>query len=429
MNDLSKNQGNPMKIGKYSIINQVGRGSTSSVYLSYDPYYRRDVAIKLYNADSADEEKSKNVRNMFLSEAHIIGRLQHPNILPIYDAGDEGGYCYVVTEHIHGARTLNVYCNLDNLLPIENVVEIIYKCAKALHYAHCRGVIHRDIKPSNLMLTQDNDVRIIDFGIALVSGSDAPVIDGIAGSPSYMSPEQIQSESVTSQSDLYSLGVVMYELLTGQRPFRGQSLSQLMHNIVFSVPSEVRSLRPEVSAMLESVVHKMLQKEPNHRYANGAELAAELTRVHQQLRAVATDLDLQERFSLLRELSFFHDFSHHEIMELLRAGHWQDYPAGEEVIKQGEIDNRFYVVISGQAMVIKDGVQVGRLQEGDCFGEAGYVRGAKRQATVRSLAGLTVLKVSSALLEQASAACQLRFNKVFLQHLIGRLHAPTGSDG
>lgn len=115
-------------------------------------------------------------------------------------------------------------------------------------------------------------------------------------------------------------------------------------------------------------------------------------------------------------------------MELLRAGHWQEYAAGEEVIKQGEIDNRFYVVVSGQALVVRDGVQVGRLQEGDCFGEAGYVRGAKRQATVRSLTGLTVLKVSSALLEQAPAACQLRFNKVFLKHLIGRLHASSGSD-
>ena len=295
-----------------------------------------------------------------------------------------------------------------------------------LHNIHEMNYIHRDIKPSNLMLTQDNDVRIIDFGIALISGSDVPSIDGIPGSPSYMSPEQIQSESVTSQSDLYSLGVVMYELLTGHRPFRGQSLSQLMHNIVFSVPPDLLVLRPEVSTLLEAVVKKLLHKEPNNRFANGAELAAELTRVHQQLRAAASVLDVKERFSILRELKFFHDFSHTEIMEILRASDWQEYASGEEVIKQGEIDNRFYVVISGEAQVVKDGVKIGSLREGDCFGEAGYVRGAKRQATIRALAGLTVLKVSSVLLEQASAGCQLRFNKVFLNYLIERLHHPVG---
>ena len=121
---------------------------------------------------------------MFLSEAHMVGMLQHPHILPIYDAGEENGHCYIVTEHVHGARTLSAYCRPDNLLRVDDVVEIMFKCAKALHYAHTRGVIHRDIKPSNIMLTQDSDVRIIDFGIALVADSDISRIEGIAGSPS-----------------------------------------------------------------------------------------------------------------------------------------------------------------------------------------------------------------------------------------------------
>ena len=182
----------PEKIGKYVVVNEVGRGSTGIVYLSHDAYYGRDVAIKVYNMDaSGDEEKARIARKMFLSEAHLVGMLQHPNILPIYDAGEENGQCYIVTEHVHGARTLAAYCRPDNLLRIDDTVEIIYKCAKALHYAHSRGVIHRDIKPSNIMLTHDSDVRIIDFGIALVQDSDISCIEGIAGSPSYMSPEQV----------------------------------------------------------------------------------------------------------------------------------------------------------------------------------------------------------------------------------------------
>ena len=217
----------PEKIGKYVVIKEVGRGSTGIVYLSHDAYYGRDVAIKVYNIETGgDEERARISRKMFLSEAHLVGMLQHPHILPIYDAGEENGHCYIVTEHVHGARTLAAYCRPDNLLRIDDTVEIVFKCAKALHYAHSRGVIHRDIKPSNIMLTQDSDVRIIDFGIALVSDSDISRIEGIAGSPSYMSPEQVQSLDLTNRSDLYSLGAVMYELLTGSRPFRAGNLAE-----------------------------------------------------------------------------------------------------------------------------------------------------------------------------------------------------------
>ena len=140
----------PDKIGKYVVIREVGRGSTGVVYLSHDAYYGRDVAIKVYNMDTGgDEERARIARKMFLSEAHLVGMLQHPHILPIYDAGEENGHCYIVTEHVHGARTLAAYCRPDNLLRIDDTVEIMFKCAKALNYAHSRGVIHRDIKPSD----------------------------------------------------------------------------------------------------------------------------------------------------------------------------------------------------------------------------------------------------------------------------------------
>jgi serine/threonine protein kinase len=136
------------RIGKYDVIREVGRGSTGTVYLSHDPYYGRDVAIKAYRiAADDDPARAKVARKMFLSEAHMVGMLQHPNIMPIYDAGEENGYLYVVTEFIHGARTLSAYTRPDNLLPVGDVLTMMFKCAKALHYAHSRGVIHRDIKP------------------------------------------------------------------------------------------------------------------------------------------------------------------------------------------------------------------------------------------------------------------------------------------
>ncbi|HMK86158.1 MAG TPA: protein kinase, partial [Steroidobacteraceae bacterium] len=350
----------PEKIGKYMIINEVGRGSTGVVYLSHDPYYGRDVAIKVYNVDSSGDENRKRIaRKMFLSEAHMVGMLQHPNILPIYDAGEENGHCYIVTEHVHGARTLAAYCRPDNLLRIDDVVELIYKVARALHYAHSRGVIHRDIKPSNIMLTLDSDVRIIDFGIALVADSEISRIEGIAGSPSYMSPEQVQSIELTNRSDLYSLGAVMYELLTGTRPFRAGNLQKLLHQIVFATPQPIHTLRSEIPEELENVTAIALQKEPEKRYKTGLDFAAELTRVHQKLRAQYNRIDQQEQFGLLRKLKFFHDFSHGEIWEVLRASSWQDYADDEEIVKEGEMDDRFYIIVQGLVAVARHGKPMG----------------------------------------------------------------------
>jgi serine/threonine protein kinase len=423
--NATREQRIPEKIGKYVIVKEVGRGSTGVVYLSHDPYYRRDVAIKVYNLESHDEDRARVTRKMFLSEAHMVGMLQHPNILPIFDAGEENGHYYIVTEHVHGARTLSAYCKPDNLLPVDDVVEIMYKCAKALHYAHSRGVIHRDIKPSNIMLTQANDVRIIDFGIALVADSDISRIEGIAGSPSYMSPEQVQSLEITNRSDLYSLGAVLYEMLTGFRPFRGGNLSKLLHQIVYATAQPIHALRPDIPEVLETSIAKALQKDPAKRYRNGLELAADLTRVHQVLRDGTSKLDRQEQFSILRTLKFFHDFSQSEILEVLRASTWQDYEQGEEIVKEGEMDDRFYVIVSGSVAVMRNGNPVGQLDAGDCFGETSYVRGAKRLATIKALTGVTLMKVSSTLLEQSSAACQLRFNKVFLRSLISRLQSAS----
>jgi len=412
----------PDKIGKYDIINEIGTGSTGTVYLSHDPYFRRDVAIKVYDVEAdEDPQRAKIARKMFFNEAHMVGMLQHPNILPIYDAGEEGGQYYVVMEHIQGARTLEVYCKPDNLLRIDDVIKIVYKCAKALHYAHKRGVIHRDIKPSNIMLTTDNDVRIIDYGIAILKDADISRIEGIAGSPSYMSPEQIKSAEITSSSDLYSLGAVMYELLTGFRPFRASTLTRLLNQIIYATAAPVHTLRADVPEELEDIVTTTLQKEPANRFADGGELAAQLTRVFQGLREQVASIDSQEHFDVLRRLRFFHDFSQKEIWELLRASEWNEYGAGDAIVREGEIEDRFYVIVNGRVNVEANSTVVGSLEAGECFGEVSNTKNRKLTSTVMADEPVTVLSVSATLLEQTSTECQLRFNKVFLRSLILRL--------
>jgi serine/threonine protein kinase len=411
----------PERIGKYYVVHEVGRGSTGTVYLSHDPFYGRDVAIKLYHATSGDDAEGRNARRMFMGEAKMVGKLQHPNIVPIFDAGEEDGRRYVVTEHVHGARTLSAYCRPGSLLPIDQVVAIMYKCAKALHYAHSRGVVHRDIKPSNILLSQDGDVRIVDFGIALVADSDVSRLEGVAGSPAYMSPEQVQGLELDARSDLYSLGAVMYEMLCGQRPFRAGALGKLLRQVVQSEPESLRSIRPEIPEELEEVVKRALQKEPGNRYRTGTEFAADLTRVHQKLRASQAEIDDEERFAVLRKLRFFHDFSHNEIREVMRAGVWAECQPGESVLRPGDIDDRFYIVVSGSVRLSRGGDIIGRVPAGGCFGEASYAEGSRRDTVVEAESAVTMMKLTATLLEQTSISCQLRFNKVFLRELIGRL--------
>jgi len=418
----------PDRIGKYVIVNEIGKGTTGTIYLSHDPYFKRDVAIKVYNVVADDDpERAKIARKMFFNEARMVGMLQHPNILPIYDAGEENGHYYVVMEHVQGVRTLAAYCRPDNLLRVDDVVKIIYQCARALQYAHKRGVIHRDIKPSNIMLTRDNDVRIIDFGIAILRDADVSKIEGIAGSPSYMSPEQIESAEITPASDFYSLGAVMYELLTGFRPFRASTLSRLLNQIVYATPPPLHTLRDGIPDELEQVVMTALAKDPAARFGSGAEFPARLTRVYQQLRDQYAKADNQEHFDQLRRLRFFHDFAGSEIWELLRASEWREYSGGDEIVREGEMDDRFYVIVAGNVTVEMNGSTVGVLGDGDCFGESSYVTGVKRNSTIRAEDSVTVLSVSATLLEQVSTDCQLRFNKVFLRSLIRRLQGSNGT--
>jgi serine/threonine protein kinase len=301
-------------------------------------------------------------------------------------------------------------------------------CLIGLEYMHNNGVIHRDIKPSNLMLNVQSELRIIDFGIALGPNGIGSSIEGIAGSPSYMSPEQVQSASLSNRSDIYSLGAVMYELLTGVRPFRGANLAKLMHQIVYATPAPIHTLRDGVPEELESVVMTALSKDPEKRYASGQDLAAALTRVHQKFRAQADQVDQQEHFARLRRLPFFHEFSHAEITEILRASDWEVHATGTDLVREGEIEDRFYVTIDGALAVYKDDGLIGRLGAGDCFGEAACLSGARRQATIRAEGPVTVLRVSSTRLEQASPACQLHFNKVFLRSLVSRLQGAPKRD-
>jgi serine/threonine protein kinase len=208
----------PEKIDKYEILGVAGRGAMGVVYHGHDPFFDRDVAIKTTQSLSRASEHAF-ARTMLFNEARAAQQLDHGAILQVFDAGEFAGEPYVVMEYVPEAVTLREHCSVDNLLVLEKAVEIIHTCARALEHAHRRGIIHRDIKTSNILLTSDGRVKIGDFGIAKIDAAEITEILGTVGSPRFMSPEQFMERPLTRQTDIYSLGAVLYELLAG-RPSR-----------------------------------------------------------------------------------------------------------------------------------------------------------------------------------------------------------------
>lgn len=422
----------PEKLGKYEIKEQIGRGSMGVVYKGHDPFSDKDIAVKVAMSESLnDKESGERYRKMFFNEAHTAGTLKHPNIVDILDAGveesEDGDHCYIVMELIESGDTLKTYCNAKNLLPLETVVEIIFKCAKALDYAHRNGVVHRDIKPTNILIDKDRDVKIADFSIAHLMNSDttSTMPMGFVGSPRYMSPEQVQEDQITNQTDLFSLGIVMYELLTGKHPFAAESFSRLIHMIINEEHTPLSTHRPDVPEILEKIIHHALQKNPEKRYKMGLNFAADLSLAFDYLEEPQQDVEAQEKFNSIQDLAFFRKFPESEIWEIIHAGVWQSYQAGDQIIVEGDIDDSFYIITAGEVDVYKDGARIGNLTTGDCFGEMAYLSKAERTATIIATGRVDLMKINATLIEQVSVDCQLHFSRVFMKTLVKRLSETT----
>jgi len=265
------------RLGRYQLEREIGRGAMGIVYLGRDTAINRMVAIKAIPlASEFSDAELVEARSRFFREAETAGRLNHPNIVTIYDVGEERGLAYIAMEYLKG-RHLSDYAKSDNLLEPRKVLEVIGRTAEALGFAHKQQVVHRDIKPANLMYDPATDVlKITDFGIARLSGAGSTRTGIVLGTPSFMSPEQLEGRTVTGHSDLFSLGVSLFQLLTGQLPFTADSMTGLMQQIAEAPHPRLRAFRPDLPACVESVIDRALAKNPDARYDSGAHMAAAL---------------------------------------------------------------------------------------------------------------------------------------------------------
>ncbi len=413
----------PKKIGKYEVRSLIGRGAMGAVYLGHDPFIDRPVAIKVCEIEMSGEEvPTELARKMFFNEAQAAGALDNPNIVRIYDAGDANGKPYLVMEYIDGADTLKSYTKPDKLLPIKEVLRMMHQCAEGLDYAHRRGVLHRDIKPANLILSKDGEVKIGDFGVAQRTHSDKTQLIGQMGTPMYMSPEQARDDTLTNQTDLYSLGVVMYELLTGKAPYQNvKTLAGLINKVITETPTAVRKIRKDVPEPLAKIVARAMEKQLDKRYKTGAEIASDIAKLLEE-PGPPSKLTEEQKFDAVRGLNFFSEFSDDEIQEVLEVSTWEQYKSGDRIISEGAIDHSFFVIVSGDVSVLVGDTEISKLTTGDCIGELGYLTKVKRTASVVATGNVTVMKVDSNIMEWASLPCQMCFNKAFQKTLVERLY-------
>ena len=423
----------PAQIGKYPVLARLGEGATSEVFLARDEFRGRDVAIKRVRLGlMPDSRESHFQRRFFAAEAALVGRLNHPNVVQIFDAVFDEAAPYLVMEYVNGV-TLRRFCRADALLPLDQIVEIGFKCAMALDYVYRQGVIHRDVKPANLLTVMDGerilDVKVSDFGSAFNQTSDATQVYRV-GSLAYMSPEQLDGDTLDCRADIYSLAAVLYHLIAGRPPFDATRQQAIMHQIYNVEPASLRGLREGVSERLDRLILGALAKDRDQRPADWGRFAQALSALitdHEVPRGQVQGVLDSERFNLLRTLAFFQGFGDVELWEVVHRARWQRLPFGHAIYRKGQEGDDFHILASGRVDVFRDGQNVAELGAGDSVGEMAYLAPSPdlriHSADVIVAEPATTISFTPHTLGQLSMATRHLFDTAFIQVLVRRLHA------
>ncbi len=410
-----------LQVGKYDVEKLLGKGATGTVYLAIDTFTGEKVALKTIEPEVfRDPEFGAVHRSQFLNEASLAGKLKHPHIAQILNAVVQEDSGHIAMELVTGGD-LSSHVSPETLLPVADVLQIGFKCCGALDYAFREGIVHRDIKPANLMMSGGTDVKIADFGAAVLRRSQV-VQTSIMGSPFYVPPEQIEGEQATFHGDMYSLGVVLYELLCGQRPFSADRLDTLVAKILHDDPVPPSSLRKDLPPEIDDVVLRALAKTPAQRYETWAAFALALSNAVRRVLP-AGEIPDSERFLSLKRVEMLANLSDAEIWELAEAARWSRASMGEAVVRENEPGMSFYFLAEGEGRVTLKGRLLALVAAGECFGEMAYIRGGAepRQATVEAATDLLLAEFEPAALGAMSLGAQLQLMRALVRNVVDRL--------
>jgi serine/threonine protein kinase len=409
------------RVGKFQIRKVLGKGASGIVYLALDTFSGDAVALKVLDpalVTSPDFERT--IAAQFLNEASLAGKLSHPHIAAILEAsvGPDSGY--IALEYVPGGD-LSQYTAPGKLLSPENSIQIAFKSCGALDYAFRQGIVHRDIKPANIMVVSGTNIKVADFGAAYLKTGEQPGV-GDVGSPYYMSPEMIRHAELDHRSDMFSLGVVLYELFTGRRPFTAATLDALFARILEEDPVPPSALRAELDGEIDRIVLRMLSKAPAQRYADWAELALDIARIG-RLSVYDREVPDSDKFTALRNVPMLQSLGEAEIWELVHAGRWSRVPPQTTIVVEGAEGRSLFFLAAGNAKVTRKGRLLGVLSAREYFGEMAYVRrgGMPRQATVESISDAVIAEFEPDMLLKTTLRCQLQLAEALLHSLVDRL--------
>jgi len=410
-----------LQVGKYDIRKQLGRGATGTVYLAVDTFTGEEVALKVIEPEVFRDPQFGTVyRTQFLNEASLAGKLRHPHIVAILNAVVQEDSGHIAMECVMGGD-LSQHATPDTLLPIADVLQMIFKCCGALEYAFKEGIVHRDIKPANIMIAQGTNVKIADFGAALLRKAQAVQTASI-GSPYYMSPEQMEDRPLTHHSDMYCLGVALYELLTGQKPFEADTLQGLVHRVMNEAPPLPSIVRPELPKEVDGVVLRAMAKKPEQRYETWADFASELSKLVKLVLPPDAISD-SEKFVALKRVEMLSVLSDAEIWELANAGTWSRVAPRQTIIKESDPGKSFFFLAHGQVRVTRHGRLLNTIDERECFGEMAYIRGGElpRHATVESVNDILIAEFEPDALATMTLGAQYYLMRALVRNLVDRL--------
>jgi len=406
---------------RFEILRRLGEGGMADVFLARDRFHEREVALKIVRASQSAAGDRKQLEHLWLNEMRLAGRLKHPYILEVYEAGTEDGNSFLVMEYLPGG-TLAPYTSPDALLPPSRVADIVFKVSHALEYANSQGLLHRDVKPANVLLAADGTPKISDFGAAYLLGEEhTQVID--VGTLAFMPPEHFEGAEPSVQHDIYATGVMAYSLLTGGYPHKAGTQAELINEKLGGKPVPLASRRQGLPPALVAAIGLAIHRDRSQRFATWQAFREALAQAFPDLIAQSATVSESARFEALRRIPFFAAFLETQVWEAVRIGEQRAFDSGTEVIAEGSGDTTLYVVESGDLEVVNRGVRLGRIPTGEAFGEIAFVEGTERLrcASVRTVTPTTVIAYSAEALRQATGALQAAFGRAIVKLLVRRL--------